>query len=175
MADIWFISDTHFCHENMYKFTKDDGSRVRAEFENSRQGDEYIVEQWNNYVKVQDKIYHLGDVTFQYNGLFNNIMARLNGHKRLIVGNHDKLNTTLMRWFEKVELWTGGKFKKHGFVASHIPLREDQMRKVEYNVHGHTHYNLLNNPRYVNVCVECTGYRPIHIDELPDLLKKQNS
>ncbi len=165
MADIWFISDTHFLHNNILKFKTNEGLPLRN-FASCKEMDEYMIRCWNSKIKPQDKVYHLGDVTFQYNGLFNEIMSQLNGHKRLIVGNHDKLNPSLMRWFDKVELWTGGKFKKHGFVASHIPLREDQMRGGEFNVHGHLHSNLIKNPRYVSVCVEQIDYTPVHLDEL---------
>lgn len=173
MADIWFISDTHFFHANMYKFKTDTGVRVRAPYD-VFEGDELMAQNWCKLVKPQDKVYHLGDVTFRYDGLFQSLMQRLPGHKRLIVGNHDKLkNPALHQWFEKIDLWTGGKFKKHGFVCSHIPLRKDQMRDGELNVHGHTHYRLLGDPGYVNVCVENTGYAPVNIDQLQTLYKEQ--
>jgi calcineurin-like phosphoesterase family protein len=92
-------------------------------------------------------------------------MHRLNGHLRLMLGNHDNLAQPAYRRFDRIELWTGGKFKDKGFIASHIPLREDQFRKAGVNVHGHIHQNFLSGP-YINVCVEHTDYAPVHMDEI---------
>lgn len=171
--DIWFISDTHFWHANILKFTGSDGGLIRPGFDGVIHMNEVMIEKWNSVVKPQDKVYHLGDVTFRYDGSFNAIMSRLHGHKRLMLGNHDKLaNGALSRWFEKIELWTGGKFKQYGFVCSHIPLRPDQMRDGELNVHGHIHQNVINDPRYLNVCVERVNYTPVHLDEIRKVTRK---
>jgi calcineurin-like phosphoesterase family protein len=126
---------------------------------------ETMIERWNKVVKPQDKIYHLGDVTFRVNQLAR-IMRRLNGHKRLLVGNHDDpKNLELTRWFDKVTLWRI--FKDENFICTHVPIRQDQFRyKVEYNVHGHIHQNVIDDEQYINVCVEQTNYTPVHIDEL---------
>ena len=59
------ISDTHWQHENILKFTKEDGTLVRPEFFSVQEMDEIMIENWNKEVKNQDDIvYHLGDVTF---------------------------------------------------------------------------------------------------------------
>lgn len=188
MSDIWFISDTHFFHENFLKFMDDEGNLIRK-FDNADQMNECIVEAWNARVKPQDKVYHLGDVIVgaKDQSACTALLKSLHGHLRLMLGNHDHIEQPAYRRFERIELWTGGKFKQYGFVASHIPLRTDQMRDGEYNVHGHTHQNLVRNyqagqcpcpdgcngcetpeynPRYINVCVEHTNYAPIHLDEV---------
>lgn len=167
MTDIWFISDTHFFHENILKFKDGKGYTIR-DFADVTEMNERMVENWNARVKPQDKVYHLGDVAVGVRDAdaFSNLMRRLNGHKRLMLGNHDHINSAGYRFFERIELWTGGKFKKDGFVACHIPLRHDQMRDGELNVHGHIHHNIIDDPRYMNVCVEHTGYAPVHMDEI---------
>lgn len=165
MAEIWFISDTHFFHENILKFTNKDGKRIRAKFSSIEEMHETIINNWNAAVRPNDHIYHLGDVTFKYDGPFNLLMSRLNGHKRLVIGNHDKLkNKSLLKWFDKVMLWRG--FKEHNFTCSHIPLRLDTLRDGQFNVHGHTHERSLADPHYINVSVECTDYCPVHLDSL---------
>lgn len=169
MNEKYFISDTHFLHANILKFTDKDGKRIRP-FSCLEEMHEYMIEKWNSVVRPQDYIYHLGDVTFQYNGLFNSIMSRLNGRKRLIVGNHDKLmNPNLFRWFEKAELWKG--FKDPGFTCSHIPLMLTSLRDGTHNVHGHVHQNSLPDKHYINVCVEVRDYTPVHIDEIAKEMK----
>lgn len=160
----YFISDTHFFHTNIIKFVDDAGKRIRN-WDTLEDMHEYMIKKWNSVVKDSDYVYHLGDVTFQYHGAFNNLMSRLKGHKRLIVGNHDKIwNPSLMMHFEKVDLWKG--FKEHNFTASHIPLMLQSLRDGAYNVHGHVHQNSLNNPNYINVSVEVRDYTPVHIDEI---------
>lgn len=160
----FFISDTHFFHTNILKFTGDDGKRIRP-FDTLEEMHEYMIAKWNSVVKDQDFVYHLGDVTFQYHGAFNNLMSRLKGQKRLIVGNHDKIwNPALQMAFQKVDLWKG--FKGHNFTASHMPLRLEGLRDGAFNVHGHTHQRMMEDKRYINVSVEVRDYTPVHIDEI---------
>lgn len=164
MRNIFFVSDTHFDHANFLRFTDDQGNKIRP-FHSVDEMNETIIERWNSVVTPQDKIYHLGDVTFKPNN-FARIITRLNGHKRMLVGNHDDVkNYELTRWFEKVQLWRI--FKSENFVCTHIPIPKDQFRhKVRYNVHGHIHQNVINDPQYINVCVEQINYTPISIEEL---------
>jgi calcineurin-like phosphoesterase family protein len=168
MPDVWFISDTHFFHHNILTF-----ETGRKEFSCLDDMHETIIERWNAHIKPKDIVHHLGDVTFRYDGPFNELMSRLNGEKYLLLGNHDKLqNGSLQRWFQRVDLWSGKRFQKYGFVTSHIPLRYDQLRNVRINVHGHTHRSIVTfegkipDKRYVNVCVENTQYCPVNLDEI---------
>lgn len=168
--DKWFISDTHFFHANMLKFTDAVGKTIRP-FDDVKEMNEIMVQNWNSVVKDNDFVYHLGDVTFDYGKEFNQLMSRLKGRKRLILGNHDKIKgTNLLDWFEKVELWKG--FKEHNFTATHIPLMLQSLRDGAYNVHGHVHQNSLNNPNYINVSVEVRKYTPVNIDEIGAEIKK---
>lgn len=169
MAEKWFISDTHFFHSNILKFVGNDGNVIRP-FNDVTEMNEYIIRKWNNTVAVNDKVYHLGDVTFKYGKEFNELMSRLKGQKRLILGNHDKIKgTELMRWFEKVDLWKG--FKEGGFTCSHIPLRLESLRDGKFNVHGHIHQNVMDDPHYINVCVEQWNYTPVNYDEIVKKIK----
>lgn len=162
--DKWFISDTHFFHANILKFIGDDGKRIRP-FNSLEEMHETIIENWNSLVKDNDYVYHLGDVTFRYDGAFNHLMSRLKGKKRLIIGNHDKIwNPALAKWFEKAELWKG--FREHNFTAVHIPLEINRIRDGEFCVHGHTHQRVEPDKHYINVCVEQTNYKPVNIDEI---------
>lgn len=169
--DKWFISDTHFFHANILKFTNDAGDRIRP-FASLEEMHETIIENWNSVVKHNDYVYHLGDVTFQYHRGFNELMSRLNGRKRLILGNHDKIKgTNLMDWFEKVDLWKG--FKEHGFTASHIPLLLDSLRDGTHNVHGHVHQRTKEDKRYINVSCEDVNYTPVNIEEIAEIIKNE--
>lgn len=166
MTDKWFISDTHFFHENIIRFCS-------RPFKDAESMNESMIEEWNKLVKPQDKVYHLGDVGLGFGGNDNklaNLLRRLNGHKRLIVGNHDNLKSqALQNNFEKIELWVG--FWKEGFTCVHIPLEIASLRDGDVCVHGHIHNNLKEG-RYINVCVEHTNYRPMHMDEILKEIKK---
>lgn len=176
MANIFFISDTHFFHSNILKFKDRDGQIIRN-FQDVTDMNETMVANWNAMVRPQDKVYHLGDVAVGVEKAsdFTGLMGRLNGHKRLMLGNHDHIHHPAYREFEKIELWTGGKFKQYGFVACHIPLRPDQMRHGEFNVHGHIHQNKMNDPRYINVCVEHTDYTPVPMEDVIAQIKDSSS
>lgn len=170
MANIFFTSDTHFDHANFLNFKDDQGRKIRP-FDTVEDMNETMIQRWNQVVGVMDKIYHLGDVTFRVNQLAR-IMSRLNGHKRLLVGNHDDpKNYELTRWFDKVQLWRI--FKDENFVCTHIPILKEQFRhKVQYNVHGHLHQNKVPDEQYINICVEQTDYIPVSMDELRDKCKR---
>jgi len=160
----FFISDTHFFHANILKFVNELGHRIRS-FHNLEEMHELMIQRWNSVVKDNDYVYHLGDVTFQYHGAFNNLMSRLKGRKRLIVGNHDKIwNVNLQRWFEKADVWKG--FKEGNFTASHFPMRLESLRDGAFNVHGHIHQNHMDDLHYINVSVEVRDYIPVHYDQI---------
>lgn len=168
----FFISDTHFFHSNIIKFTysKEDTRRIRP-FSSIEEMHEHMIERWNSVVKDNDYVYHLGDVTFRYDGAFNNLMHRLKGKKRLIIGNHDKIwNPGLICNFEKADLWKG--FKEGNFTASHMPLPLKGLRDGAFNVHGHTHHNFEEDVHYISVCVEVRHYTPVHLDTILHEIKK---
>lgn len=169
----FFISDTHFFHTNILKFLDKDGNRIRP-FQSVEEMHEIMIERWNKNIKPTDYVYHLGDVAFgihTHRSQFNSLMHRLNGHKRLTVGNHDKFkDPDLFTHFDKVEFWKG--FKEHNFTATHFPLRLDSLRDGKFCVHGHTHQNVMEDPHYINVCVEVRDYTPVHLDTIIAEIKK---
>lgn len=175
MIDKWFISDTHFFHEKTWKvFQKKDGTPLRP-YSSTEEMNEDMIQKWNSCVKHGDKVYHLGDVTFEYGKTFRELMSRLNGQKTLILGNHDKIKgTCLMDYFQKIELWKGFHFKgeeKLNFTCSHIPLMLESLRDGYYCVHGHEHDKLREDPHYINVCVEVTAFTPVHMDEILEIIR----
>lgn len=180
MSDIWFISDTHFGHANILGFKNYDGTPLRT-FNRVDEMDEHMIERWNSVVKPQDKVYHLGDCVINKKHLPK--LHRLNGHKRLVRGNHDIEPTKVfMEYFE--EIYGVRVFPKEGFVCSHIPIHRDCLR-WKVNVHGHLHGNKMLdsihphctklNPkydkRYYSVCVEQIDYTPVHIDTIKEYIK----
>lgn len=170
MPDIWVTSDTHFNHKNILNFTDDEGKKVRP-FDSVEEMNEVLIQRWNEVVKPGDKIYHLGDVFFGHIDWVVDNWHRLNGKKRLIVGNHDDIPNIVKRgMFEKVDMWRV--FTEFNLLLTHVPVHESTLNEGRFkgrptiNVHGHIHSNPSPSPLHRCVCVEQTDYRPIHIEEL---------
>lgn len=173
MVEIWLISDTHFFHENILNFDNPLG------FRSLKERHEFMLDKWNSTVKRGDKVYHLGDVFMGPSEHQDRISLwhKLNGSKRLIVGNHDKVKYLSNNpFFANIMLWK--RFDEHDLVLTHAPLHpstleEERWREREVlNVHGHTHS--LGSPEgpYFSVCVEMTNYTPINIEEVRDSYRK---
>ena len=54
MRNIFIISDTHFSHSNILKFTGDDDKLIRPEFYSVEEMDEIMIQNWNNNIKEND-------------------------------------------------------------------------------------------------------------------------
>lgn len=168
MREIFVISDTHFGHENILKFSKEHGDPTRS-FSSVEEMDELMIERWNSVVRAQDKVYHLGDFALgPGKQKIGDYVKRLNGHIRLIVGNHDRI-AELSKYIKKISLWR--QFPEYGLLFTHVPvhpstLEENRFSKKPINVHGHIHQNKSPDGPYKCVCVEQTNYTPVNIEEL---------
>lgn len=169
MPSIWFISDTHFHHANIIKY-------CNRPFKDPEEMNEALIENWNAVVRPNDHVWHLGDVGLGFGGdasVLSAVLRRLAGKKRLVIGNHDSIKSPVLHQsFEKIELWRG--FKEHGFTCVHIPLAIGHLRDGNVCVHGHIHNNVLEDQHYINVCVEQTGYKPVHLDEIRKTIADRN-
>ncbi len=167
MSNIWFISDTHFNHTNILSF-ESNGKPLRPEFNNVGEMNEYMITMWNQTVKPQDHIYHLGDIAIGFKGV-PEILMQLQGHKRLVMGNHDREPiATYMKYFEKIKSYN----VLDNIIFSHIPIHPESIsHRWTGNVHGHLHSHLVqlegeDDPRYINISVEQIAYTPVHLDEI---------
>ena len=148
MNRVFVIGDTHFGHRKVTEF------RPYATVE---EHDRVLVERWNATVNKHDTVWHLGDVYF--GGKANHqILASLNGIKKLVLGNHDVYPR------ECYELYFGkifGAAEWHDCVLTHIPVHPYQLEtRYRINVHGHMHSSKLPDARYRCVSVEQIDYRP---------------
>jgi calcineurin-like phosphoesterase family protein len=171
MANIFLISDTHFGHENTFaKFKQADGTPMRP-FQSVQEMDDYMVDKWNSVVKLQDKVYHLGDVAMAKSSI--SVIGRCNGHKRLVRGNHDDYAMKIYAlYFEEIY----GSRLLDRLLLTHIPVHPESIGKAIANVHGHVHNNvsaLHFGPRYFNVSVEVIDYTPVSLEDLKLRIAKQ--
>lgn len=61
------------------------------------------------------------------------------------------------------EVYSLKKYKE--FWLSHAPIHPQELRG-KYNLHGHMHFETVDDPHYLNLCLEHTGYTPIYLNEV---------
>jgi calcineurin-like phosphoesterase family protein len=173
MPSVFLVSDTHFGHAGVCRFTRNDGVTKLRPWDNPDEMDEEMVKRWNETVKPTDKVYHLGDVVINRKAL--SIMHRLNGDKVLIRGNHDIFRDDEYRLhFRELRAY----HVMNGMILSHIPIHEESLGRFGVNIHGHTHSNRVMkdgavDPRYHCVCVEQTDFRPILFEDVIQKIKDE--
>ena len=179
MPSVFLVSDTHFGHAGVCRFTRNDGVTKLRPWTDPAEMDEEMVRRWNDRVRPNDKVYHLGDVVINRKSL--SIMDRLNGDKVLIRGNHDIFkDEDYTPYFRSLR----GYHVMNGMILSHIPVHPESLGRFGVNIHGHTHANRVkkirgvddhtgellysdeNDVRYHCVCVEQTDFAPILFEDV---------
>ena len=180
MPAVFLVSDTHFGHAGVCRFTRNDGVTKLRPWDDPAEMDEAMVERWNERVRPNDKVYHLGDVVMSRKSLA--IMRRLNGDKVLIRGNHDIFRDTDYReHFRELRAY----HVMNGMILSHIPIHSESLGRFGTNIHGHLHANRVMVPlamsgvldridtRYHCVCVEQTDFAPILFEDVIARIKAE--
>lgn len=168
--NIYVIADHHFYHYNIINYT-------RNNFANVDEMNNYIVNRHNEIVGKDDIVLFLGDFCFK-NNCIKEILEKLNGHKFLILGNHDQIELIKnypVLGLEKVFL---NPIKIQNNYFSHEPLIKDEREDIQFqllvneflkcadgkNYHGHIHTKEEIDPnRYQNVTCEALDYKPLLI------------
>lgn len=156
-----YTSDTHFGHARIIELSN-------RPFKHVDEMNEEIIRRWNSVVGPDDTVYHLGDVALGpiMESLAN--IRRLNGHKILILGNHDRpfmkrnkdsfnewVETYIKAGFEDIRFSDAHAMEFDGGVVapvllSHFPydgdshdggrFEDERLKDVGVPlVHGHTH------------------------------------
>lgn len=166
MSTNYHLSDLHLGHQHITRF--------RTQFSSVEEHDELILENYRKLVRKQDKVWFNGDVAFTKEALDK--IKELKGTKILILGNHDtewkKRGYTLkdlMETFNDIQ----GFVKWHEFWLSHCPVHPDELRG-KINIHGHIHNHIIDDPRYVNICMEHIDYTPITLEQIRAIVASRN-
>ena len=173
MPSVFLVSDTHFGHTGVCRFTHSDGVTKLRPWDTAEEMDEAMVRAWNDRVRPNDKVYHLGDVVINRKSL--KTLSRLNGDKVLIRGNHDIFRDDEYRtYFRELRAY----HVMNGMILSHIPIHTDSLGRFGVNIHGHLHASRvmyrdlfsdesLVDTRYHCVCVEQTpDFAPILFEDV---------
>lgn len=171
MSETWFTSDTHFGHKNILIYEKE-----ARPFQTLEEMHETIIDNWNRVVRDTDTIYHLGDFCFGRHNI--EIASRLNGKKRLVLGNHDTYNNfDYLNHFDKIY---GCKYWER-CVLTHMPTHLNGLGgRWMLNVHGHLHSKKVivpgliytPDPNYFNVSCEQSNLTPINADVIRQRVKE---
>ena len=164
----WFTADTHFHHANIIRYCD-------RPFESVEQMNETMIARWNERVQRCDTVFHLGDFGFGSREGLAEIRRRLNGRIMLVIGNHDRKRDFDL--FDGVSGWM--RMMDPNVVLAHKPglgveaLRTGAFSRDAVVLHGHNHGAPVNSTeaRFVDVGVDCWGFRPVSLDEVLERIK----
>jgi len=178
MSNTFIISDTHFGHNNIVNFLRKDGTKLRP-WDDIKDHDAALIENWNSVVKPSDKVYHVGDFGLSNVTHLLRICECLNGTKTLIKGNHDQLKLSqYAQVFKDVRSYHA----LNKILLAHIPVHPNSLGRWKGQIHGHLHADVVMrdqwfvtnggglaratvpDPRYYNVSCEQINYTPIPFD-----------
>lgn len=168
MQNIYFVSDTHLYHTNIIKYCD-------RPFNSVEEMNKTIIKNWNDKIKADDIVYHLGDLTL-HNNEVKELVYKLNGKIYLIRGNHDHKSISYYNRCGITVMPTQTKLDKYKIILSHRPLEDNQIPEGYINVHGHIHNHKLDErfdkKRHLNISVEQTDYKPLSKEELLERIDK---
>ncbi|MDA8313975.1 MAG: metallophosphoesterase family protein [Actinomycetota bacterium] len=161
--NVFFTADTHFGHERLLTL-----GRGRP-FSSAEAMTEALVERWNERVRRNDRIYHLGDLSFLNRGRTEQVLSRLNGQIHVVRGNHDHTLDRLQGRFASYQQYKEIKVGTRRLVLFHFPvLSWHHANRGAWHLHGHCHGTLAEDPAVprMDVGVDCTGFAPISFEEV---------
>ena len=137
---------------------------------------EGLIKNWNSVVRKNDIVYVVGDFALCGKQKIVEIGNRLNGRKRLILGNHDQasVNTYREAGFEFV--YNHSIVLDDFYIVSHIPMVGISANGPFANIFAHVH----DDPTYKDcscrsfcVSAERINYTPIWFEDIKALIKAQ--
>ena len=172
---IYFTADAHFGHANIIKMCE-------RPFPDVETMNESMIAAWNERVHGNDTVYIVGDMFFRCPAP-ENILKRLKGKKRLIVGNHDGTwmsKVDMSRYFLSVDNFLEASDGAHALTLCHYPMVTWKHTTRSYMIHGHIHADTKSDfwpllrcrENVLNAGVDVNGYSPITFDELVENNRK---
>jgi calcineurin-like phosphoesterase family protein len=168
---IYYIADTHFGHANIIKYCGRPYSSVE-------EMNAELIANWNRKVHSEDTVYIVGDFAYRSMNSVRQIALSLNGHKRLITGNHDHswLNDAgAANCFDDISHMDIINDSGNRIILCHYPLMTwSGERKGAYMVYGHIHNHtndkfwplIALNDHMLNAGADLNNYAPVTLREL---------
>ena len=169
---VYFTSDPHFSHRNCIAL-------CNRPYKDIDEMNEQLIKNWNSRVTDKDEIYCLGDFGWQFSpNLLKEVLSQLNGHKHLVLGNHDKnkLHVKSQLW-ESVDYYKKVIIDKKRLILSHYPIFDfDCAYHRSIHLYGHLHKQVNvdeisqfhESKGFYSYCVGCdfNNYTPISLEEI---------
>lgn len=167
MRTTYLISDTHFNYDNIATYC-----------DRPKDFTEIIIKRWNEVVKPEDLVIHLGDVAIGNRRTVKSLLATLLGKKVLVLGNHDRQHGPDW-WMNQ-----GFDFACQGMKYRNCWLTHEPSTSLAdgclINIHGHLH-NFMDKqaadrekamhgvykPKEFHrlFAIEYTNYYPVNFDK----------
>lgn len=163
---VWITSDLHLNHSRVPLFSSTSlEQNGLSHIKTIEDWNEMIISRINQLVREQDTLWILGDVGFGPVDELKTLINRINGHKILVMGNHDKFSmaTAYHLGFEKVyDSPTFLPGTRGMILLSHAPAFEAYVSPyIACNLHGHIHEGTLTLPRFFNMNISMNDYYPV--------------
>lgn len=173
---IFLIGDHHFYHFNLINYT-------RTEFADINEMNSFIIKKHNEIVNPEDIVIFLGDFSFKKANI-KEILDKMNGHKYLILGNHDsekiikqypefgfecvfKNTIKIQENYISHEPLTPGEKENYHF---NLIVREFKKQVKSINYHGHIHEkDYIISERHKNMAAEVIEYKPHYLGSTTSL------
>jgi len=174
-----------FGHTNIIK-------HCNRPFSSVEEMDQTMIGNWNKMVSPQDTVIHLGDFSFKSSDNVEKYVKKLNGHKILLLGNHDKYDSVKNAGFLKVvnghldfKFFDEKTNKKWVVFLFHYPClswRGSSHLEGPIHFHGHIHkspYKTYDHvgfhPGSYDVGVDNNNFEPINILDAIEIVNKQKN
>ena len=175
MSNVFFTSDHHFGHANVIKF-------CNRPFADVDEMNEKLVVKWNEKVKPNDEVYHLGDLAMTKDReQVKDILNRLNGVIYLIEGNHEGAALNHRKRFKWIKNYHELKVKdtdcENGvqrIILFHYAMRVWRGdARGTWQLYGHSHGNLSDEKDKLafDVGVDCHNYAPLSYKEVKEIMR----
>ena len=159
----FYISDLHNDDSNIIIYE-------HRPFKDTKHMRKILVANWNSKVTNDDTVWILGDIGNP------EILRDLNGNKKIVLGNHDKLDK-IKSICPEIEVYNYP-IMVGPLWLSHEPILYMPKESPYLNIHWHIHsfnYGIGSTweegRRHFNVSVENIGYAPISKQEIIERLK----
>ena len=166
----YMIADMHFGDAQIIKYEN-------RPFKNIEEMDQSIIDNWNHTVGLDDTVFILGDISNYDIDKTSRIINELNGHKYLIMGNHDRHltpNDYRNMGFEEASAYPI--LYKGFYILSHEPIYLNENMPYA-NLYGHVHGNKTYQSvtrQSMCLCVERIDYTPISFEEIVAKMRNCN-
>ena len=138
---------------------------------------ECLLQKHNERVAPDDLVYVVGDVCYQKTPALLYDVAKFNGRKIVVRGNHDSVFTDdqLLKFFEQVIPEGEGIEMEVAGIPVYLTHYPTQSRKDRFNLVGHIHGAWKYQLNMFNVGVDANHFAPHDLDEIVPFAFKASS